>query len=59
VGDEDYNFMLKLDDSCGFVLNDGNEEKTDGFLVVEVVPKDRDSTLLPDTTDRCKFLELG
>jgi hypothetical protein len=52
MDDGDYKFLLKLDDKYEFLLNDGNEDDTDGFLVVEVVPKDRDSTFLPDTGDK-------
>ena len=52
MDDGDYKFLLRLDDKYEFLLNDGNEDDTDGFLVVEVVPKDRDSTLLPDTGDK-------
>lgn len=42
MDDGDYKFLLKLDDKYKFLLNDKNEEKTDGFLVIEVVPKDQD-----------------
>ena len=52
MDDGDYKFLLKVDDKYEFLLNDGNEDDTDGFLVVEVVPKDRDNTLLPDTGDK-------
>jgi hypothetical protein len=42
MDDGDYKFLLKLDDKYEFLANDKNEEKTDGLLVVEVVPKDQD-----------------
>ena len=42
MNDGDYKFLVKLDDKYGFLVNDKNDEKTDGFLVVEVVPKDQD-----------------
>jgi hypothetical protein len=42
MDDGDYKFLVKLDDKYGFLVNDRNDEKTDGFLVVEVVPKDQD-----------------
>jgi hypothetical protein len=42
MDDGDYKFLLKLDDEYEFLANDKNEEKTDGLLVVEVVPKDQD-----------------
>ncbi|MDP9489515.1 MAG: hypothetical protein M3P28_04870 [Thermoproteota archaeon] len=54
MDDGDYKFLLKLDDQYQFLLNDQNEEKTDGFLVIEVVPKDRDleSVYLPESGDK-------
>ena len=42
MDDGDYRFLFKLDDKYEFLLNDNNDEKTDGLLVVEVVPADRD-----------------
>jgi len=42
MNDGDYKFLVKVDDKYGFLVNDKNDEKTDGFLVVEVVPKDQD-----------------
>jgi hypothetical protein len=42
MDDGDYKFLLKLDDQYEFLKNDINAEKTDGFLVIEVVPKDQD-----------------
>ena len=42
MNDGDYKFLVKLDDKYGFLVNDKNDEKTDGLLVVEVVPKDQD-----------------
>jgi hypothetical protein len=41
MDDGDYKFFLKLDGKYDFLVNDKNDEKTDGFLVVEVVPKDQ------------------
>ena len=54
MDDGDYKFLLKLDDKYKFLLNDRNEEKTDGLLVVEVVPKDQDlqSVYLPEEGDK-------
>jgi hypothetical protein len=54
MDDGDYKFFLKVDDKYNFLVNDKNNEKTDGFLVVEVVPKDRDiSTVdLPTEGDK-------
>jgi hypothetical protein len=42
MDDGDYKFLVKLDDKYGFLINDKNDEKTDGLLVVEIVPKDQD-----------------
>jgi hypothetical protein len=42
MDDGDYKFLVKLDDKYGFLTNDKNDEKTDGLLVVEVVPKDQE-----------------
>jgi hypothetical protein len=54
MDDGDYKFFLKVDDKYNFLVNDKNNEKTDGFLVVEVVPKDQDiSTVdLPTEGDK-------
>jgi hypothetical protein len=54
MDDGDYKFLVKLDDKYEFLVNDKNEEKTDGLLVVEVVPKDQDlnSVDLPKEGDK-------
>jgi hypothetical protein len=54
MDDGDYKFLLKLDDKYEFLVNDKNDEKTDGLLVVEVVPKDQDlnSVDLPKEGDK-------
>jgi hypothetical protein len=54
MNDGDYKFLLKLDDNYKFLINDKNDEKTDGLLVVEVVPKDQDikSVDLPKEGDK-------
>jgi hypothetical protein len=54
MDDGDYKFLLKLDDQYQFLINDHNQEKTDGFLVIEVVPKDQDlqNIYLPESGDR-------
>ena len=54
MDDGDYKFLLKLDDKYEFLVNDKNDEKTDGLLVVEVVPKDQDLTNvdLPEEGDK-------
>jgi len=54
MDDGDYKFFLDLDKKYDFLLNDKNREKTDGFLVVEIVPKDQDikGVYLPKTGDQ-------
>ena len=54
MDDGDYKFLVKLDDQYQFLINDHNDEKTDGLLVVEVVPKDQDlqSIYLPEEGDK-------
>jgi hypothetical protein len=54
MDDGDYKFLLKLDDKYDFLINDKNNEKTDGLLAVEVVPDDQniDSVLLPESGDK-------
>jgi hypothetical protein len=54
MDDGDYKFFLDVDKKYDFLLNDKNREKTDGFLVVEIVPKDQDikGVYLPKTGDQ-------
>jgi hypothetical protein len=54
MDDGDYKFLVKLDDKYEYLINDKNNEKTDGLLVVEVVPDDQniDSVVLPDSGDK-------
>ena len=54
MDDGDYKFLLKLDDQYQFLINDHNDEKTDGLLVVEVVPKDQElqNMYLPEEGDK-------
>jgi len=53
MDDGDYKFLLKLEDKYESLINDKNEEKTDGLLVVEVVPSDQDleNVVLPESGD--------
>jgi hypothetical protein len=41
MDDGDYKFLVKLDKKYDYLVNDKNDEKTDGLLFVEVVPKDQ------------------
>ena len=54
MDDGDYKFFLDVDKKYDFLLNEKNREKTDGFLVVEIVPKDQDASgvSLPKTGDQ-------
>lgn len=54
MDDGDYKFFLKLDPEFEFLLNDKNREETEGFLVVEIVPPDRNiqGVYLPQDGDR-------
>ena len=54
MDDGDYKFLLKLEDKYQFLINDKNDEKTDGLLVVEVVPPDQDlqNLVLPEAGDK-------
>src|ERR687897_848088 len=48
--DGDYKFLLKLDKEYKSLLSKDNKKKTGGNLVIEIVPKDKDSKYieLPD-----------
>ena len=54
MDDGDYKFFLNLDEQFKFLVNDKNNEKTDGFLVVEIVPPDQNTqgVYLPKDGDR-------
>jgi hypothetical protein len=54
MDDGDYKFLLKLDEQYQFLINDQNQEKTDGFLVIEIVPKDQtlQNIYLPQSGDK-------
>jgi hypothetical protein len=54
MDDGDYKFFLNVDEQFKFLVNDKNNEKTDGFLVVEIVPPDQNiqGVYLPKDGDR-------
>jgi dGTP triphosphohydrolase len=54
MDDGDYKFLLDVEDKYKYLLNEKNDDKTDGFLVVEIVPPDQDSKdiVLPDSGDK-------
>ena len=41
MDDGDYKFLLNVEDKYKYLLNEKNDEKTDGYLVVEIVPPDQ------------------
>ncbi len=53
MDDGDYKFFLNLDDKFKFLANEKNNDKTDGFLVVEIVPPDQGKSgiILPKEGD--------
>src|SRR6187551_254290 len=53
MDDGDFKFFLKLDDKFKFLTNEKNNDKTDGFLVVEIVPPDQGKSgiILPKEGD--------
>ena len=53
MDDGDYKFFLNLDDKFKFLTNEKNNDKTDGFLVVEIVPPDqgKNGIVLPKEGD--------
>jgi hypothetical protein len=54
MDDGDYKFFLNLDEKFKFLTNEKNNEKTDGFLVVEIVPPDqgKSGVILPKEGDQ-------
>jgi len=54
MDDGDYKFLLKLDDKYAYLVNDKNDEKTDGLLVIEIVPDDQNikTIVLPEEGDK-------
>ena len=54
MDDGDYKFFLNVDEQFKFLVNEKNDEKTDGFLVVEIVPPDQGNggVILPKEGDR-------
>lgn len=57
MDDGDFKFLLDLDKKFDFLLNEGNNQKTDGLLVVEIVPKDQNiaGVTLPKTGDKVEI----
>jgi hypothetical protein len=53
MDDGDYKFLLDVEDKYKFLLNKENDDKTDGYLIVEIVPPDQDKNgiILPKEGD--------
>lgn len=53
MDDGDYKLFLNLDEKFKFLANEKNNEKTDGFMVVEIVPPDQgtNGVILPKAGD--------
>jgi hypothetical protein len=53
MDDGDYKFFLKLDEKFKFLANEKNNAKTNGFMVVEIVPPDQgtNGVILPKDGD--------
>src|SRR4026207_1644959 len=54
MDDGDYKFLLNVENKYKYLLNEKNDDKTDGFLVVEIVPPDqgKSGVILPKEGDR-------
>ena len=52
MDDGDYKFFLDVEEPFKFLMNDKNNDETEGFLVVEIVPPHQDGMYLPKDGDR-------
>ena len=52
MDDGDYKFFLNVEEPFKFLVNHKNNEETEGFLVVEIVPPHQDGMYLPKDGDR-------
>ena len=54
MDDGDYKFLLDVEDKYKYLLNEKNSDKTDGYLVVEIVPPDqgKSGVILPKEGDQ-------
>ena len=54
MDDGDYKFLLNVEDKYKYLLNEKNDGKTDGYLVVEIVPPDqgKSGVILPKEGDQ-------
>jgi hypothetical protein len=56
--DGDYKLYLDVEDNYKYLLNEQNGKRANGLLVVEVIPKDQESSSIqiPDDGDRIKVV---
>jgi hypothetical protein len=56
--DGDLKYLLDVGDEYKYLLNDENDAKTDGMLVIEINPKDQDSSKIeiPEVGDRVRVV---
>ena len=52
MDDGDYKFFLNVEEPFKFLVNDKNNDETEGFLVVEIVPPHQEGMYLPKDGDR-------
>jgi len=54
MNDGDYKFLLNVENKYKYLINEKNNDKTDGYLIVEIVPPDqgKSGVLLPKEGDR-------
>jgi hypothetical protein len=58
VNDGDYKLYLDVEDEYKNLLNEANDERVNGLLVVEIIPKDQDSSMveIPKDGDRVRVV---
>ena len=59
MDDGDYKFFLDVEEQFKFLVNDKNNEKTDGFLVVEIVLHIKMVCIFPKMVTECMYGEHG
>jgi hypothetical protein len=58
VNDGDFKFYLDVEDDHTKLLNEANYDRSNGLLVVEIIPADQDSSMIeiPDDGDRVRVV---
>jgi hypothetical protein len=58
VSDGDYNFYLEVKDDYMKLLNEANDERANGIIIVEIIPKVQDSSTIeiPEDGDRVRVV---